>query len=172
MASPRARSTFDSTSPAGKRKRAKDATAQARGLWTCPKCGQSFVTANIWHSCVNVPLDAHFEGKPPHLRKMFDALVAMAERNGRVALRSVRSRIAIQAYSRFASVTVQKSSLMCHVILDHANARDPIRRVEKIGNAYLHQFKLAAIADVDARIGALIDEAYAIDSRHHGHRAR
>ena len=24
---------------------------QHKPLWTCPKCGHSFVTRNIWHSC-------------------------------------------------------------------------------------------------------------------------
>ena len=30
-----------------------------RPLWTCPRCGKSYVTRNMWHSCVIVPLESH-----------------------------------------------------------------------------------------------------------------
>jgi hypothetical protein len=155
-----------------KRKVKFETSPSARELWRCPKCGQSFVTANLWHSCVNVPLDAHFEDAPAILRKTFDAFVKAAERNGPVVLRPVKTRIALQAFTRFAAVTVQKNALACHVILDHGKQSPPTRRVEKIGNAYLHAFSLATPKDVDARVHALLVEAYDADQRHHGHRAR
>ena len=147
-------------------------SAGAHELWRCPKCGQTFVTANLWHSCVNVPVDAHFENAPPALRKTFDAFVKAAERNGPVTLRPVKTRIALQAYTRFAAVTVQKNALACHVILDHGTQSPPTRRVEKIGNVYLHAFSLAAPKDVDASVSALLNEAYSADQRRHGHRPR
>ena len=37
-------------------------------MWRCPVCGQTFVGRNMPHSCVVVPLDQHFEGRPPELR--------------------------------------------------------------------------------------------------------
>ncbi len=52
-------------------------------MWRCPVCGQTFVTRNMPHSCLVVPLDEHFDGRPPELRAAFDALVAAAEANGR-----------------------------------------------------------------------------------------
>ncbi len=143
-----------------------------RKLWRCPKCGQTFVTANLWHSCVNVPVDAHFEDAPPVLRKTFEAFVKAAERNGSVVLRPVKTRIALQANTRFAAVTVQKNALACHVILDHGTQNPPTRRVEKIGNVYLHAFSLAAPKDVDARVSDLLKEAYSADQRRHGRRPR
>ena len=27
----------------------------AAPLWVCPDCGHGFVTANIWHSCMEIP---------------------------------------------------------------------------------------------------------------------
>ena len=53
-------------------------------LWTCPRCGHRFVTANIWHSCVNVDLDGHFAGKPPILRETFERFADLARACGPV----------------------------------------------------------------------------------------
>jgi hypothetical protein len=152
------------------RKTEREPASRATALWRCPKCGQTFVTANLWHSCVNVPLDAHFENAPPVLRITFDAFLKAAERNGPVVLRPVKTRIALQAFTRFAAVTVQKNALACHVILDHGVQNPPTRRVEKIGNAYLHAFSLAGPKDVDARVQGLLAEAYAADQSRHRHR--
>ena len=55
-----------------------------RSLWTCPLCGQRFVTKNMSHSCGRVPLDTHFRGKDPVVRDLFDALVAETKSIGNV----------------------------------------------------------------------------------------
>jgi hypothetical protein len=143
-----------------------------RPLWACPKCGQTFVTANIWHSCVNVPVEDHFADKPVALRKTFDALVAAARKNGPVTLRSVKTRIALQANTRFAAVTPRKSDLYCHVVLNHGDPVPPVRRVEKVGNSYVHAFVLSKATDVDEKVTALLAEAYAVDCKRHGSSAR
>lgn len=142
-----------------------------KALWTCPKCGQTFVTAKVWHSCVNVPVATHFEGKPPALRETFDKLVALAEKNGPVTLRPVKTRIALQANTRFASVTVRKNDLHCHVVLNRGNARPPVRKVDKLNNNYAHVFILTAPADADSRVAGLLKEAYAVDRKRHGARS-
>jgi hypothetical protein len=139
-----------------------------RALWPCPKCGQTFVTANVWHSCVNVPLDEHFSYKPPALRETFDAFVQAARRNGPVTLRSVKTRIALQANTRFAAVTPRKCDLHCHVILDHARQQPPVRKVEKVGNSYVHSFILAEPDDIDERVQQLLADAYDVDRNRHG----
>jgi hypothetical protein len=137
-------------------------------LWTCPKCSQTFVTAKLWHACVNVPLEAHFAGKAPQLRAAFDAFVALARENGAVTLRPVKTRIALQANTRFAAVTVRKTQLACHVVLGHGGARPPVRKVDKFGNSYVHAFAIARPQDADTRVAALLREAYALDRKRHG----
>jgi hypothetical protein len=139
-----------------------------RPLWACPKCGQTFVTANVWHSCVDIPIEWHFAERLPSLRETFDAFVAAARKNGPVTLRSVKTRIALQANTRFAAVTPRKNDLHCHVVLDHGDVRPPVRKVDKVGNSYVHVFVLAGVADVDARVEYLLSEAYAVDRRRHG----
>jgi hypothetical protein len=153
-----------------KRKGKHETVIGAKKLWRCSKCRQTFVTANLWHSCVNIPIDVHFEDAPLHLREAFDAFVNAARRNGRVVLRPVKTRIALQAYTRFAAVTVRLKDLACHVILDHGARSPPTLRVEKIGGVYLHAFILATAKDVDARVTELLAQAYAADQARHGQR--
>jgi hypothetical protein len=130
------------------------------------------VTANVWHSCVNVPLENHFADKPVALRKTFEAFVRAARKNGPVTLRPVKTRIALQANTRFAAVTPRKNDLHCHVVLDHGNPVPPVRRVEKVGNSYVHVFVLAVPGDVDGRVSALLAKAYRVDCERHGSLAR
>ena len=49
-----------------------------RPLWTCPKCGRGFVTANLWHSCDVGTVDEFFVNHT-HLRPVFDAYVRFVE---------------------------------------------------------------------------------------------
>ena len=144
------------------------AVKAAKPLWACPKCGQTFVVPKVWHSCVNVRVDVHFEGRTATLRDTFDKFVRLAEKNGPVVLRPVKTRIALQANTRFAAVTVRKADLACHVVLDHGTVRPPVRKVEKLANNYVHSFVLARPADADSRIAALLKEAYAVDRERHG----
>jgi uncharacterized protein DUF5655 len=141
-------------------------------LWKCPQCGQTFVTAKVWHSCVNVSLDVHFADRPVALRAAFDAFVTEARKNGPVTLRPVKTRIALQSNTRFAAVTVRSRDLACHVVLDHGAARAPVRKVDKVGNSYVHVFGLAGADEVDRRVAGLLREAYAVDRKRHGARTK
>lgn len=106
------------------------------------------------------------------MREAFDAFVDAARQNGAVSLRPVKTRIALQTFSRFASVTVRKAHLACHVVLDHGKARVPVRKIEKVGTSYVHSFALSKPADVDAQVRKLLKEAQEIDRRRHGSRLK
>lgn len=81
----------------------KAAVALDRPLWTCPKCGNSFVTRNMNHSCARHTLDDPFTGKPPAIRALFDRLRARVDACGPgVKLVAYRDRIAFMVKVRFA----------------------------------------------------------------------
>ena len=56
-----------------------------RPLCTCPRCGKSYVTRNMWHSCVVVSLESHFEGRP-RARQLYDAVLNFLEVDGPIAV--------------------------------------------------------------------------------------
>jgi hypothetical protein len=134
-------------------------------MWRCPVCGQTFVTSNMPHSCLVVPLDQHFQGRPPELRAAFDALVTAAEANGPVTVNATKSRITLQVRMRFAAVEPRRDHLRAHLVLkrriDHP--RLAVEHLEP--DYYLHRFKLTSPADVDAELVAWVAEAYRVGAQ-------
>ena len=64
----------------------------ARPLWTCPNCGKQYVTRNMSHSCVVIPLETHFVGRP-RARRLFDAYLAALEADGPITVSVSKTRI-------------------------------------------------------------------------------
>ena len=51
----------------------------ARPLWRCPKCGRTFVTRNMAHSCRHLSFADHLAGKPPKILALYDYLSWLEE---------------------------------------------------------------------------------------------
>ena len=58
---------------AGSRRPARPGQKRVNDLWTCPACGRGFANRNQSHACGRHSLEAHFAGKPPQIRSLFDA---------------------------------------------------------------------------------------------------
>ena len=134
-------------------------------MWRCPTCGQTFTGRNMPHSCQVVPLDRHFEGRPPTLRAAFDAFVEAAEANGPVTINATKSRITLQARMRFAGVEPRRDHLRAHLVLTR-HIDHPRLTVEHLEPRYhVHRLKLGEPADVDAELAAWLAEAYAVGAQ-------
>jgi Domain of unknown function (DUF5655) len=137
-----------------------------RPLWKCPKCGHSFVTKNLWHSCVNVPIEAHFRGKPPERRKTFDRWLQAARACGKVRAYAQKSRITIMARVRFAGAVVHRSYVDAGLWLRRKADHPRLRRVEDFGRlGFGLHFRLESPDDVDAALEALMREAYRVGTQ-------
>ena len=130
-------------------------------LWKCPRCGHEFVTRNLWHSCVRVPIAAHFRSKPPERKQTWDRWVAVARECGPVKVYAQKTRIVIQARVRFAGAVVRNSYLDAGVWL-HRRADHPrLQRTEDFGPlGYVLHFRLEKPEDIDAGLEELMREAY------------
>ena len=135
-------------------------------LWECPRCGHHFVTRNLWHSCVNVDVDAHFAGRPPERRATWERWVDAARACGPVTAYAQKTRLVIMARMRFAGAVVRVSSLDAHLVL-HRRAEHPrLRRVEDYGSlGQVHRFRLDRPDDVDDALRALVAEAYRVGTQ-------
>jgi len=137
-------------------------TTQQRPLWTCPRCGNAFVQRNASHSCVSVPLDSHFSGRP-ELRSLFDALVAACEEHGPVTIVSSKTRIALMDRVRFASVMPRKAYLRCGVWLGRPVESERVVRLDRYGERVWYAFfELREPADIDDEVRGWLAEAVAI----------
>ena len=140
-----------------------------RALWTCPQCGHRFVGRNMWHSCVNVPIAAHFKGKP-QLRKAFDKYVALARQcaRTRITVYAQKSRIVFQARARYAGCTVRKDFLEGGIWLKRRLEHPRIHRILQITpRDFGHYFRLRTLADIDHHLARLLREAYKAGMQEH-----
>ncbi len=134
-------------------------------MWECPVCGQTFVTRNMPHSCLVVPLDEHFAHRPPELRAAFDALVAAAREHGPVTINATKSRITLQVRMRFAALEPRRDHLRAHLVLKR-RIEHPRLRVEHLEpDYYLHRFRLTKPADVDDELATWVAEAYRVGAQ-------
>ena len=137
-------------------------------LWRCPKCGRKFVTRNIYHSCGRWPLQRHFREKNPTVRRLFNALVAAARRNGPVKVLSEKTRIGLQVRVIFAAVTPRRTSLRGHLWLMRPRSHPSLTRVDCVSRCtYLAHFKLERLADFDARFRRLVADSYRVGQQKH-----
>ncbi len=142
---------------------------QQRPLWRCPKCGHSFVTRNLWHSCGKYPLADHFKNKPQRLRLAFRRYVELAKACGPVTVYAQKTRIVIQGRVRFAGAIVHRDWLEATMWLKHPADHRCLRRLESFGKlGFGLHFCLREPADIDEALAELMREAYRIGEQAEG----
>ena len=134
-----------------------------RPLWTCPDCGQSFVTRNMSHSCCQLSEDEFFGGREPQ-RALYRAFLAFARRAGPVTVNINKTRISFQGRARFACVDrVTRDGLVCHVWLKRRLDSPRFVRIEAFPPSdVVHYFRLTDAAELDGEAAAWIAEAYQV----------
>jgi hypothetical protein len=134
-----------------------------RPLWTCPDCGQSFITRNMSHSCCRLS-EEEFFGAREVQRALYRAFLAFAERFGPVTVNINKTRISFQGRARFACVDrVTKDGLVCHVWLKRRLESQRFIRVEALPpNDFVHYFKLTDAAQLDEDAAQWVAEAYEV----------
>jgi hypothetical protein len=138
-----------------------------RPLWTCPTCGNKFVTRNLWHSCVTVPLDRHFTGKP-RARQLFDAYVAALRRSGEITVVSSKTRIAFMTRVRFAGCQVRKDWLMAGFWLTRKVESPRFAKVEYLGpKAWVYSVPIRDEGDLNDELLGWLQEARMVGDQEH-----
>ena len=141
-------------------------------LWRCPKCRRAFANRNQTHACGRHRLATHFQGKDPHVRRIYEAVVAMLKSIGPVRVLPEKTRIAFQVRMSFAQVTPRKQWLDGHVILARRLQHARFTTVQTFSpRNHLHAFRLRSAADVDAVVRGWFAEAYAVGRQQHLRRA-
>jgi hypothetical protein len=147
------------------------AQASERSLWHCPKCGRSFANRNQPHACGRHDLEAHFAGKEPEVRSIYEAFAAMLESFGPVEILPEKTRIAFHVRMSFAQLTVRRRWVLGHFVLAR-RAEDPLfARVETFSpRNHAHHFRLERAGEVE-RLEDYAREAYAVGRQEHLRRA-
>jgi hypothetical protein len=138
-------------------------------LWTCPKCGAKFVSANMWHSCGRYRLEDLFARSEPHVLELFQKFRRMVERCGPSTMIPQKTRVVFMVRMRFAGASVRRTNLRVGLILERKLPEDP--RVEKIEtfSPYCHAnyLRIDRQEQLDTVMQRWIREAYDSGTQKH-----
>jgi hypothetical protein len=138
-----------------------------RPLWPCPTCGRAFANANQSHACGRHDLEGHFTGKPPFVREIYEAFLAMIEGIGPVTVLPEKTRIAFQARMSFAQLTVRRHWVLGHFVLARRIENPVFTRIESVSpRNHVHHFRLDSPEEA-AGLRAFAGEAYAVGCQEH-----
>lgn len=137
--------------------------AAERPLWTCPRCGRRFVTANMWHSCHVGTRDEFFAGHE-HLLPLFDALVAFVQGIGPFEVEVAKTRISFTTRTRFAGVArLRRDALVVGFWLKREVRSDRFLRVEHLERRdWVYQLLVRDESDLDDELRSWLEEAYRV----------
>ncbi|HKG90929.1 MAG TPA: DUF5655 domain-containing protein [Gemmatimonadaceae bacterium] len=137
-------------------------------LWPCPRCGRQFANRNQSHACGRHDLEAHFAGREPIVRELYERVLDVVRRLGPVTVLPEKTRIAFQVRMSFAQVTTRRRWLDGHVVLARRLEHPRLRKVEVISpRNVVHHFRLERPEEVDADFAAWMREAYAVGEQRH-----
>jgi len=133
----------------------------AASPWTCPACRREFPRARQWHSCAVKGLDEHFRGRDPHLREIFDELVARLRKFGPLKVDPVKTCINLTVRHHIGAVTVRGTFLRLGFLSDRRIQDERIAHVERLGPAkFGHSVILESVEDLDDVVMAWLAAAY------------
>ena len=137
-------------------------------LWGCPECGRGFANRNQSHACGRHELEAHFAGKPPEIRALYEALLERVQACGPVTVLPEKTRIAFQVRMSFAVAVPRRGWVDGHLVLARRVESPLFRRVETFSpRNHAHLFRLRTPADLTPEFDALLREAYAVGEQKH-----
>ena len=142
--------------------------SKLKSLWRCPKCGERFVTKNLWHSCGKYSLQELFSRSDPLVLKLFKKFARMARTCGPVKMIPQKTRAVFQVRMRFAGCYPRKSHLLCTVVLSRRLDVPRIVKTEVFApHCILHQFRIYSENELDDEVQGWLYESYEVGKQKH-----
>src|ERR671924_346652 len=115
--------------------------SKLRPLWRCPKCGERFITKNMWHSCGKFDLRTLFSKSEPHVLDLFRKFARMVKACGPVRMIPQKTRVVFQVRVRFAGCYPRKSHLLCGIALPRRIKSNRFVKIEEFTPRFVgHHF--------------------------------
>jgi hypothetical protein len=135
-------------------------------LWICPKCGEKFVTSNIWHSCGSFSLKDLFAKSEPNVIRLFFHLKKMIEKCGPVKMIPQKTRVVFMVRVRFAGVIPRKYYLLCNFALAGRIENKRFLKVTSYSK-YFHgyQIKIENKKDLNIQLQKWLYQSYKVGTQ-------
>ena len=139
-----------------------------RPLWTCPRCGNEFVNKNQYHSCNHYTLASLFDGKPDHIKDLFDRFRNMVEACGPVKVLAYRDRVGFMVRVRFAAAVPKTKWLDIGFWLTRRVEDARFHKIETLyPNTHVHLLRVTELGQLDDQVAEWVKEAYAVGRQEH-----
>jgi hypothetical protein len=142
--------------------------AKLKPLWSCPKCGEQFVTKNLWHSCGKFTIKELFAKSEPHVLELFRKFEKMVRACGPAKMIPQKTRAVFQVRMRFAGCYPRKKHLLCTVVLRrNLNAPRISKTDEYAPHCFVHQFRIYSDNELDEEVQRWLCESYDVGLQKH-----
>ena len=108
-------------------------------------------------------IDDHFSGREPHVRKIYDRLLAVSKKFGDVREEPKKTSIHLANKSAFAGVATRKNAIVLTIkSAEDIDSPRVIKREQVSAKRWHLEVRLSDPAEVDAEIAAWLRSAWAI----------
>ena len=135
-------------------------------LWRCPKCGERFVSENLWHSCGKFSLESLFAKSDPHVFELYKKFARLVRKCGPVHVIPQKTRLVFQVRVRFAGCYPRKSYLVCSLALPRKLDSPRFVKIEEYARHFVgHQFRVSSPAELDVEVQGWLRESYEVGAQ-------
>jgi uncharacterized protein DUF5655 len=114
---------------------------------------------------IEAALEAHFAGKDPIVKKIYNQLIKHSRKFGAVTEEPKKTSIHLVNKTAFAGVATRKGAIVLTIKSDREHSSPRIHKSEQTSsNRFHHEVKLTSPADVDSEILAWLKNAYAMSA--------
>jgi hypothetical protein len=134
--------------------------------WRCSVCKRTFAKRNQAHSCQVSTVAAHFQGKDPQLRLIFDEICRAVERTGPLRVDAAKTTIHLVSLHHFGGVNVRKDSLRVGFMSNRALRSPRLTGEERLGsNRFAYHVTVRSLADIDDELVSWLAAAQEMQAR-------
>ena len=134
-------------------------------LWTCPRCGAKFVSANMSHSCGQFTFDDLFAHSDPIVQEMyrqFEGMVLTICAETPLTIIPQKSRLVIQIRTRFIRCMPRKAALWIGFNFAERVEHPRFEKIETYTpTMHGHELRVRSVDELDADFEEWIRRAYA-----------
>lgn len=133
-------------------------------MWTCPKCGRSFLRRDQNHACARVTVEGLFHKRRPALRLLYDRLVRTIRRFGDFREEAVNPGVIFfKTRTSFLGVKLRKDDLVVTFYLDHLeDAPSIFRHLQTSRRRFAHSVTISEPEDITPQLRKWIKRSYAL----------
>ena len=129
--------------------------------WTCETYGREFKNTNQWHSCKQLTIEQHINGKPVFIVEMFHKLLDVVSEFDDIELLPLKTVIQVQRSSTFLSIYLKKNKIHLEFQAMKEKKIPCITKMIRISkNRAFHLADLKEISEINTDLTKTLKEAY------------